>query len=146
MIHIYRDFAATPAQLFRAHTDPALFARWVGPTDIGADIDYWDARDGGSWRYTAVAAARTSAPPSGAASTPWPRADRPDLHLGGHARGRGARDADLRGPRRRPHPPARDEPVRLASRRATAGWPAAWSPASTTATTPSSAMAEAGEL
>ena len=26
MIHIYRDFAATPAQLFRAHTDPELFA------------------------------------------------------------------------------------------------------------------------
>ena len=53
MIHIYREFAATPAQLFRAHTDPQLFARWVGPADIGADIDYWDARDGGSWRYTA---------------------------------------------------------------------------------------------
>jgi uncharacterized protein YndB with AHSA1/START domain len=53
MIHIYREFAATPAQLFRAHTDPALFARWVGPADIGCDIDYWDARDGGSWRYTA---------------------------------------------------------------------------------------------
>jgi uncharacterized protein YndB with AHSA1/START domain len=53
MIHIYRDFAATPAQLFRAHTDPQLFARWVGPADIGCEIDYWDARDGGSWRYTA---------------------------------------------------------------------------------------------
>ena len=53
MIHIHRDFAATPAQLFRAHTDPQLFARWVGPADIGADIDHWDARDGGSWRYTA---------------------------------------------------------------------------------------------
>jgi len=53
MVHIYREFAATPAQLFRAHTDPALFARWVGPADIGCDIDYWDARDGGSWRYTA---------------------------------------------------------------------------------------------
>ena len=53
MIHIHREFAATPAQLFRAHTDPQLFARWVGPADIGADIDYWDARDGGSWRYTA---------------------------------------------------------------------------------------------
>ena len=53
MIHIYRDFDATPAQLFRAHTDPELFARWVGPSDIGADIDYWDARDGGAWRYTA---------------------------------------------------------------------------------------------
>ena len=35
MIHIYRDFAATPAQLLRAHTDPELFARWVGPADIG---------------------------------------------------------------------------------------------------------------
>ena len=53
MIHIHRDFAATPAQLFRAHTDPQLFARWVGPADIGADIDHWDAREGGSWRYTA---------------------------------------------------------------------------------------------
>ena len=53
MIHIYREFAATPAQLFRAHTDPEVFSRWVGPADIGADIDYWDARDGGSWRYTA---------------------------------------------------------------------------------------------
>lgn len=53
MIHIYREFAATPAQLFRAHTDPEVFARWIGPTDISADIDHWDARDGGSWRYTA---------------------------------------------------------------------------------------------
>lgn len=53
MIHIYREFDATPAQLFRAHTDPELFARWIGPADIGADIDYWEARDGGSWRYTA---------------------------------------------------------------------------------------------
>ena len=52
MVHIYREFAATPAQLFRAHTDPALFARWVGPADIGCDIDYWDARSGGSWRFT----------------------------------------------------------------------------------------------
>ena len=52
MIHIWRDFRATPAQLFRAHTDPEVFSRWVGPRDLGADIDYWDARDGGSWRYT----------------------------------------------------------------------------------------------
>jgi uncharacterized protein YndB with AHSA1/START domain len=44
-IHIWRDFAATPAQLFRAHTDPEVFAQWIGPTD--------DARDGGSWSYTA---------------------------------------------------------------------------------------------
>lgn len=53
MIHVWRDFSATPAQLFRAHTDRVLFARWVGPEDVGADIEHWDARDGGSWRYTA---------------------------------------------------------------------------------------------
>ena len=31
IIRITREFAATPAQLFRAHTDPELFARWIGP-------------------------------------------------------------------------------------------------------------------
>ena len=35
-IRMSRDFAATPEQLFRAHTDRELFARWVGPD--GMDI------------------------------------------------------------------------------------------------------------
>jgi len=52
-IHVWRDFAATPEQLHRAHTDPQLFARWVGPTDLSNEILEWDARDGGSWRYRA---------------------------------------------------------------------------------------------
>lgn len=51
-IHIWRDFAATPAQLFRAHTDREIFASWVGPASIGADISEWDAREGGAWRYS----------------------------------------------------------------------------------------------
>ena len=50
IIHITRDFAATPEQLFRAHTDPEIFARWIGPDRLGTRIDYWDARSGGSWR------------------------------------------------------------------------------------------------
>ena len=50
-IHIWRDFDATPAQLFRAHTEPEIFSQWVGPKDIGADITHWEARDGGSWSY-----------------------------------------------------------------------------------------------
>jgi uncharacterized protein YndB with AHSA1/START domain len=53
MIHIWRDFAGTPEQLFRAHTDPELFARWVGPAGVGADILEWDATDNGKWRYSA---------------------------------------------------------------------------------------------
>jgi uncharacterized protein YndB with AHSA1/START domain len=55
VIRIMRDFAATPAQLFRAHTDPALFARWIGPDALTTRIDHWDARTGGSWRYASGA-------------------------------------------------------------------------------------------
>ncbi len=53
-LHITRDFAATPAQLFRAHTDPDLFVRWVGPDGTTSTVDHWDARTGGSWRYVTL--------------------------------------------------------------------------------------------
>ena len=42
VIRITRDFHATPAQLLRAHTDPDLYVRWVGPNDTDTRIDYWD--------------------------------------------------------------------------------------------------------
>lgn len=51
IIRITRDFEATPAQLRRAHIDPELYARWVGPKEMTTEIDYWDARTGGSWRF-----------------------------------------------------------------------------------------------
>jgi uncharacterized protein YndB with AHSA1/START domain len=51
IIRITRDFAATPAQLLRAHTDPEVFARWVGPDGTTTTIDRWDATTGGSWRF-----------------------------------------------------------------------------------------------
>lgn len=54
VIRITRDFAATPEQLFRAHTDPALFAQWVGPNAMSSRIEHWDARTGGSWRYVSM--------------------------------------------------------------------------------------------
>jgi uncharacterized protein YndB with AHSA1/START domain len=54
VIRILRDFAATPAQLMRAHTDPELFARWVGPDGTSTRVVDWDVRDGGSWRYVAT--------------------------------------------------------------------------------------------
>jgi uncharacterized protein YndB with AHSA1/START domain len=52
MIHIRRDFAGTPEQLFRAHTDPELFARWIGPDTVSAEIHAWDASDNGRWRWS----------------------------------------------------------------------------------------------
>ncbi len=51
VIHIWRDFAGTPDQLFRAHTDRDLYARWVGPADSTVVIDRWDATEGGSFRF-----------------------------------------------------------------------------------------------
>ena len=108
-IHIWRDFDATPAQLFRAHTDPELFAQWIGP-DIGADHALASARAGGSWRLPLRAERRARGVETPSAACFHDRArgpHRPDLHLGGHARRRRAGDDDLRGPRRRPHPPPR---------------------------------------
>jgi len=53
IIRITRNFDATPAQLMRAHTDPELFARWVGPDGMETKILDWDASTGGRWRYIA---------------------------------------------------------------------------------------------
>ena len=54
IVTITRDFRATPAQLMRAHADPDLFVKWVGPDAIEARIDHWDFRTLGSYRYVAV--------------------------------------------------------------------------------------------
>lgn len=54
IIRIVRDFTASPAQLLRAHLEPELFARWVGPDGMDTRIVEWDARDGGAWRYVAT--------------------------------------------------------------------------------------------
>jgi uncharacterized protein YndB with AHSA1/START domain len=53
IIRMTRDFDATPAELMRAHTDPQLFARWVGPDGMTTTILDWDATTGGRWRYVA---------------------------------------------------------------------------------------------
>ncbi|WP_327046206.1 SRPBCC family protein [Microbispora sp. NBC_01189] len=54
VIRTSRDFAATPERLLRAHTDPVVFARWVGPDATVTRIEHWDARTGGSWRYVSA--------------------------------------------------------------------------------------------
>lgn len=53
LVRITRDFDATPAQLMRAHTDPEIFTRWVGPDGMETKILDWDATTGGRWRYVA---------------------------------------------------------------------------------------------
>jgi uncharacterized protein YndB with AHSA1/START domain len=50
-IEVQRDFDATPAQLFRAWTEPGLVVQWLGPRDLTMDIIEYDVRPGGSYRY-----------------------------------------------------------------------------------------------
>ena len=51
LVRITREFDAPPAKVFRAHTDPELVARWNGPRGTTMEVDHWDCRTGGSWRY-----------------------------------------------------------------------------------------------
>lgn len=51
LVRITREFDAPPEKVFRAHADPALVVRWLGPRDLEMRIDHYDARTGGSYRY-----------------------------------------------------------------------------------------------
>jgi uncharacterized protein YndB with AHSA1/START domain len=50
-IEITREFAAPAALVFRAFTEPELLTRWLGPRRLTMEIERFEARDGGSWRY-----------------------------------------------------------------------------------------------
>ena len=52
LVRIVREFDAPPAKVFRAHTDPDLLVRWLGPRGLEMSIDHFDCRTGGSYRYT----------------------------------------------------------------------------------------------
>jgi uncharacterized protein (TIGR03086 family) len=139
IIRITRDFDATPAQLMRAHTDPKLFARWVGPNWMETTILDWDATTGGRWRYVAARDGEeygfhgcfhevgedriVQTSPSTGSPTALP------------SRRCGSRISAMVAPGCTP------SRWLTASRAATSGWPAGWRPASRRATpssTPSS--------
>ncbi len=54
LVRITREFDAPPEKVFRAHTDPDLVARWLGPRSHEMRIDHYDCRTGGSYRYLHV--------------------------------------------------------------------------------------------
>ncbi|MBM7459877.1 SRPBCC family protein [Rhodococcus coprophilus] len=47
-----REFDFPVAEVFRAHQDPALVTQWLGPRGMRTDIDHYDFRSGGTYRYT----------------------------------------------------------------------------------------------
>ena len=53
LVRITREFDFPVERVFRAHVDPELYARWVGPRGVETVIDHFDCRTGGSYRYVA---------------------------------------------------------------------------------------------
>lgn len=51
LVRITREFDAPPDKVFRAHTDPELLVQWLGPRDLTMEVDHFDCRTGGSYRY-----------------------------------------------------------------------------------------------
>lgn len=51
LVHIIREFDAPVEKVFRAHTDPEIFEKWMGPNGYENEIETFDCRTGGSYRY-----------------------------------------------------------------------------------------------
>ena len=52
LVRITREFDAPAFKVFLAHTDAALLAQWNGPRDTVMEVDHYECRTGGSYRYT----------------------------------------------------------------------------------------------
>jgi uncharacterized protein YndB with AHSA1/START domain len=50
-IDIVREFEATPAQVFRAWTDPEIVPQWLGPDTMTMDLIEYNATPGGRYHY-----------------------------------------------------------------------------------------------
>src|SRR5580765_3040843 len=46
-----REFDAPRVLVFKAHTDPNLYEKWVGPNDLAMTIEKMEAVAGGSYRF-----------------------------------------------------------------------------------------------
>ncbi len=48
---ITREINAPRDLIHRAYTDPELLPQWLGPRGYSMDVEKWEVRDGGAWRY-----------------------------------------------------------------------------------------------
>jgi uncharacterized protein YndB with AHSA1/START domain len=53
-IIITREFDAPRELVFKAHTDAAIYAQWLGPREYTTIVESLDARSGGSWRFVST--------------------------------------------------------------------------------------------
>jgi uncharacterized protein YndB with AHSA1/START domain len=50
-LFITREFDAPRELVFKAHTDPELYVRWLGPRDLTTTLETFEAVSGGRWRF-----------------------------------------------------------------------------------------------
>jgi uncharacterized protein YndB with AHSA1/START domain len=54
LLSFEREVAAPRALVYRAYTEPALLAQWLGPRRLTMRVDQFDVRHGGAWRYVSI--------------------------------------------------------------------------------------------
>lgn len=50
-LFITREFDAPRELVFKAHTDPNLFAQWIGPRGYETNLETFEPVSGGRWRF-----------------------------------------------------------------------------------------------
>ena len=50
-LFIIREFNAPRELVFKAFTDPELYAQWIGPRELKTTIEIFEPKNGGFWRY-----------------------------------------------------------------------------------------------
>lgn len=50
-IFIEREFNAPRELVFKAHTDAKLYPQWVGPREYAMELEMYEPKSGGRWRY-----------------------------------------------------------------------------------------------
>ena len=50
-VHVTREFDAPRELVFKAHTDPKLYAQWLGPRGYEMILETFEPKSGGRYRY-----------------------------------------------------------------------------------------------
>ena len=101
LIIVTRAFDAPRDLVFRAHTDPDLLVRWLGPRDLTLTVERYDLRDGGRWRYVHTDAQGNRYGSTGSSTATRHRTHRADVRVRRRA-GSGQARHDHTGAARRP--------------------------------------------
>ncbi len=50
-IILTKVFDAPRELVFKTYTDPELYVQWLGPRNLTMNLETFDPKNGGSWRY-----------------------------------------------------------------------------------------------